>query len=67
MSISSKLLAMAAAPLAFAGAAVAAEPVRQIGIYVEPFYHSAETPDGQPRVAVGRQYNALLASSLRAI
>jgi hypothetical protein len=65
MSISCKPFAMTAALLAFAGAAVAAEPVRQVGIYVEPFYHSAETPDGKPRVAVGRQYNALLASNRR--
>ena len=44
---------------------LAAEPVRRIGIYVEPFYRSAQTPDGRPQVAVGKQYNDLLASSRR--
>ncbi len=43
----------------------AAEPVRHIGIYVEPFYRSARTLDAQPQVAVGKQYNALLASTKR--
>jgi hypothetical protein len=45
--------------------ATAAEPVRQIGIYVQPFYESARTPGERPRVAVGKQYNDLLASSRR--
>ena len=45
--------------------AFAAEPVRQVGIDVQPFYESARTPGGQPRVAVGKQYNDLLSSSRR--
>lgn len=47
------------------GRAFAAEPVRHIGIYVEPFYRSAQTPGGTPQVAVGIKYNALLASNKR--
>jgi hypothetical protein len=42
-----------------------AEPVRQIGIYVQPFYEAARTPDGRPLVAVGKQYNDLLSSNRR--
>jgi hypothetical protein len=45
--------------------AFAAESVRHIGIYVEPFYHSAQTPDGRPQVGVGKQYNDLLSSTKR--
>jgi hypothetical protein len=45
--------------------ALAAEPVRQIGIYVQPFYEAARTPTERPRVAVGSQYNDLLGSSRR--
>lgn len=45
--------------------ASAAEPVKQIGIYVTPFYQSARTPGERPQVAVGRQYNDLLASAKR--
>jgi len=45
--------------------AFAAEPVRQVGIYVQPFYESARTPGAQPRVAVGKQYNDLLSSNKR--
>jgi hypothetical protein len=65
MSIVSKPFAVAAALIALAGAAFAAEPVRHIGLYVVPFYVSAQTPDGQPQVAVGSRYNALLASNKR--
>jgi len=42
-------LAWALALLLGPGAAIAAEPVRQIGIYVQPFYQAARTPDGRPR------------------
>lgn len=51
--------------LIFSLPAVAAEPVRHIGIYVQPFYEAARTSAGQPRVAVGRQYNDLLSSGRR--
>ena len=55
----------AAAMVLFSCCAFAAEPVRQIGIYVEPFYRAAPAPDRQPQVSVGKQYNALLASNKR--
>ncbi len=45
--------------------AYAAEPVRRIGLTVEPYYAAAREADGSPRVAVGKQYNDLLASSRR--
>ena len=54
-----------AASLVFSLPAIAAEPVRQIGIYVQPFYEAARAPGERPRVAVGSQYNDLLASSRR--
>lgn len=44
------------------GAAQAAEPVKRIGIYVEPYYAAAGNPGEAPRVAVGRSFDALLAS-----
>ncbi|HYC16064.1 MAG TPA: hypothetical protein VEC94_02565 [Pseudolabrys sp.] len=43
----------------------AAEPVQQIGIYVQPYYEAAPTPGGKPRVAVGKQYDDLLSSNRR--
>ena len=43
----------------------AAEPVRHIGIYVQPYYESAQETGGTPRVAVGRSYDALLSSTKR--
>ena len=54
-----------AAVLAGSVPAIAAEPVRQIGIYVQPFYEAARSPGERPRVAVGKQYNDLLSSSRR--
>ena len=65
MSIFSKPFAVAAILLAIPCGASAAEPVRQVGITVQPFYESARTPGAQPRVAVGKQYNDLLSSSRR--
>jgi hypothetical protein len=38
------------------------EPVKQVAIYVQPYYEAAGTPEGQPRVAVAKKYDALLAS-----
>jgi hypothetical protein len=55
----------AVALLAGAAPAVAAEPVRHIGIHVQPFYEAALTPVGRPQVSVGKQYNALLGSNRR--
>jgi len=43
----------------------AAEPVRHIAIYVQPYYESAATSGGAPRVAVGKQFDALLGSNRR--
>lgn len=48
-----------------AAGAGAAEPVRQIGIYVQPYYESSRAPGDPPRVAVGPQYDSGLASSRR--
>jgi hypothetical protein len=59
-----RALAMLVAAL-FSSAASAAEPVRSIDIYVTPFYEASRTPGGAPRVAVGKQYNDLLASQKR--
>lgn len=53
---------LAAVLLVLSLPAIAAEPVRHVGIYVQPFYESARTPGGSPRVAVGKQYNDLLSS-----
>ena len=65
MPMSAKRFALAAVLVAWPLAAVAAEPVRTVPIYVEPFYRSAATPDGAPQVAVGSQFNTLLASNKR--
>ena len=65
MWICAKPFAVAAALFAVPCGAHAAEPARHVPIYVEPFYHSAPTPDEEPQVSVGKQYNALLASNKR--
>ncbi len=59
-----RLIAGVDALLAFA-AALAAEPVRRIGIYVQPYYEAARMPGERPRVAVGKQFNDQLASLRR--
>jgi hypothetical protein len=41
----------------------AAEPVRRISVYVQPYYEAARTPDGMPRVSVGETYDRLLSSN----
>lgn len=41
----------------------AAEPVKRIAIYVDPFYRSADGPGGMPRVQVGATFDRLLASN----
>ena len=66
MSITTKMrMALAAALLVWPALANAAEPVRQIGIYVQPFYEAARMPAERPQVAVGKQYNELLSSNRR--
>ncbi len=60
-------------PLSFAVAlcllapfpASAAEPVRHIAIYVQPYYAAAATPDAPPMVDVGASFSTLLASTSR--
>jgi hypothetical protein len=54
-----------AAALLFTQATQAAEPVRHIGIYVQPYYDAAREPGGTPRVAVGRSFDHLLSSNKR--
>jgi len=44
---------------------LAAEPVRQINVYVQPFYEAGRTPGQPPQVSVGQQYNELLSSNRR--
>ncbi len=61
----SKRLLLAAPLLALPLCAQAADPVRYIDIYVEPFYRAAATPQGRPQVLVGKQFNDLLASNKR--
>lgn len=43
--------------------AATAEPVKRIAIYVEPFYRSADTPEGAPEVRTGKPWASLLAST----
>lgn len=58
-------LAWAVILLGWPAVAMSAEPVRHIGIYVQPFYEAAQTPDGRPKVIVGEQFNGLLSSNRR--
>jgi hypothetical protein len=39
------------------------DAVRHIGIYVNPYYVAASTPQGRPRVEVGQQFDRMLASA----
>jgi hypothetical protein len=55
----SAISAFFAAPLR----AAAAEPVRHVGIYVQPYYEAARDPLGGPRVAVHKSLDGLLASN----
>jgi hypothetical protein len=42
-----------------------AQEVRHIPVYVQPYYEAPKTPGGPRHVAVGRSYDALLASDRR--
>ena len=53
------LLGIASAAAFSVSMAQAAEPVRQIGIYVQPYHEAAREPGGTPRVAVGRPFAGL--------
>ena len=57
------LLGIASAAAFSVSMAQAAEPVRQIGIYVQPYYEAAREPGGTPRVAVGRSFDGLASNS----
>lgn len=55
-------------PLAFAAtcvAALAAEPVKRIDIYVTPYYEAAREPSGNPTVKVHQMFDTLLSSNRR--
>jgi hypothetical protein len=39
------------------------DAVRHIGVYVNPYYAAASTPQGRPRVEVAQQFDRLLASA----
>ena len=54
-------LALALLPLS----AIAAEPVKSIDLYVQPYYNSAKGSDGKPLVSVGKTFDGLLGSSKR--
>lgn len=62
------LAGMAAAMAALLGQPLfaLAQEVRHIPIHVQPYYEAAKTPGGPRRVAVGRSFDALLASDRRA-
>ena len=60
-----KIAPAVAALLLAAGAAQAAGPEKRIPIYVEPYYVSSQQEGVPPRVAVGKQFDKLLASSER--
>lgn len=65
MSISLKRAVLTLALLLPVSSVHAAEPVRHIGVYVQPFYEAARTPGAAPRVAVGAGFSDLLASTKR--
>lgn len=41
------------------------EPIRHIGVFVQPYYEAAQTPQEQPHVNVAKAYDAQLASARR--
>ena len=59
------LLGIASAAAFSVSMAQAAEPVRHIGIYVQPYYEAAREPGGTPRVAVGRSFDGLARTGAR--
>lgn len=58
-------LALATIALVWPVLALAAEPVREVGAYVQPFYEAGRTQGERPQVSVGQQYNELLSSNRR--
>ena len=63
MTILGKTTLLAVALLLAPTLASAADPVRHVAIYVEPYYAAAGTEGGTPKVAVGGKFDALLAST----
>ena len=61
-----RLRIAALALLSLATGLAAAEPVRRVEIYVQPYYASPARPDGHPEVHVGDAFDTLLASNARA-
>ena len=59
MTPARRLLVSIAGAAAFSFSAAQAEPVRHVGIYVQPYYEAARDPGGTPRVAVGRSFEGL--------
>ncbi len=55
----------ALAALVTASLAQAAEPVKRIDIYVQPYYQAARTAQGRPHVAVGESVSEALSSTRR--
>ena len=51
--------------LLLAPGAYAAEPVKKVNVFVQPFYQAARAPGETPQVAVGTKYNKLLESDRR--
>jgi hypothetical protein len=54
-----RLLASLAGAAALSLSAAQAEPVRHVGVFVQPYYEAAREPGGTPRVAVGRSFDGL--------
>ena len=50
---------------AYVAAASAADPVRHIGIYVQPYYEAARRPDAKPLVLIDKSFDGLLSSNRR--
>ncbi len=64
LAVAGMLWGAAGAVLAVAPAR-AAEPVKMVGIYVEPFYRAAGAPGEAPQVGTGKPHAELLASTRR--
>jgi hypothetical protein len=56
-----------AAALLCGQAAQAAEPVRHIAVYVQPYHEAARERGGTPRVAVGRTFDNMRSNGSRRI
>jgi hypothetical protein len=57
--------AMGVALAAMLVGASAAEPVRQIPVYVQPYYEAARNPGEKPMVLIGKSFDGMLASTRR--